>query len=92
MASFTMTKPRHYVAVQELTGILRILPIVGPFETHGAAFKMTAPVRAALKRHGLYNHCNVIVWTGKRRVRCKFDLSLIDPADVIEASKVRRYV
>ena len=84
----------YYVGAQELYGIYRIKLLLGPFKTHNGAFKMQQPVRNAVKADPIYSQCNVIVVdknfrAGSRPTVGALDLALLNPADVIEAGRVR---
>lgn len=80
----------HYVAAQELFGIYRVKLLVGPFKTVRAAARMIDPVRAvwAVYDPARYN-ITVHTVTGRKLRAGSLDLSLIDPAHVIEAGRVK---
>lgn len=89
-----MTKRKYhsayYTAAQELTGIYRIKLLIGPFDTRRAAQRMITPARNAT---GNRDDWNVIVHQHKLPIARNLpagslDLSLIDPLDVIAASRL----
>lgn len=78
-------KRAYYVTAQELHGINRYALLCGPFERQLDALMMVKPVRKAMNDPNLAVSVRIV--TRKPFPRGSLPLTLLDPAEVIAASR-----
>jgi hypothetical protein len=90
-----MTKSRrkyhtgYYTAAQELTGIYRVKPLVGPFDTRRAAQAMIPATRNAALRSEDYHACNIIITEIKRKITLPLPNGALDLTTAVDDEWIR---